>query len=50
MISAGDDRQVIIWDLERIIDLDYFAYACNWIKNYLKTNPTVQQSDRNICN
>ena len=50
LISAGDDRQIILWDLESISRLDYFKYACNWLKNYLKTNPNLEESDRRLCN
>ncbi len=50
LISAGEDHQIILWDLECILKLDYFAYACNWIQDYLKTNPDVAESDRLLCN
>ncbi len=49
LASASDDRAVILWDLERIFSLDESQYACNWLKDYLKTNPDVSEGDRQLC-
>ena len=49
LVSASDDRKVILWDLQRIFRLDESEYACNWLQNYLKTNPEIKTSDRAIC-
>ena len=43
------ERQIILWDLQRIFALDESNYACNWLQNHLKTNPDVPQSDRQLC-
>jgi WD40 repeat protein len=47
--SAGDDRTVILWDVERILKLDELAYACDRVRDYLRTNPEVKEEDRHLC-
>jgi len=46
--SASCDRTVMLirWNL----DLDeLLVRGCNWLRDYLKTNPNVSQSDRTLC-
>ncbi|NEQ21670.1 MAG: hypothetical protein F6K28_21130 [Microcoleus sp. SIO2G3] len=43
--SVGDDRTVILWDVERILKLDELAYACDRVRDYLRTNALVEESD-----
>ncbi len=47
LASASRDQTLILWnlDLENLID-----QACHWVEDYLKTNPKVRKSDRNLCN
>lgn len=45
LISAGDDQTLMVWNLAEILDLDPLTYACNWVRDYLRTNPTVE----NLC-
>jgi WD40 repeat protein/energy-coupling factor transporter ATP-binding protein EcfA2 len=55
--SASDDRTVRLWRIDPddlISDIDIklnkmLKKGCNWIKDYLKTNPNISESDRNIC-
>jgi len=55
--SASADRTVRLWRLDPedlILDLDMklnnlLKKGCHWIGNYLKTNPDVSESDRNLC-
>ncbi len=47
--SAGDDRTIILWDMERILKLDELGYACDRVRNYLRTNALVEESDRLLC-
>ncbi|MEM9271716.1 MAG: AAA-like domain-containing protein [Cyanobacteria bacterium P01_F01_bin.143] len=47
LISSSEDRSVIVWDLEKINNLDLLEYGCDWVKDYLKTNPKVE--DKNLC-
>ena len=50
LVSGGDDSTVIIWDLKKIQKLNELEYACNWVRDYLRTNVEVENSDRNLCN
>ncbi|WP_190240922.1 WD40 repeat domain-containing protein [Nostoc sp. 'Peltigera membranacea cyanobiont' 210A] len=50
LASGGDDQLVIMWDLEQILHLNLLKYTCDWVRDYLKTNITVEKSDRSICN
>jgi WD40 repeat protein len=44
--SASRDKTVILWNL----DLDNLLLrGCNWVRDYLQTNPNVSQSDRHLC-
>jgi len=47
--SVGDDRTVILWDVERILKLDELAYACDRVRDYLRTNSEVKEEDRHLC-
>jgi len=55
--SASFDKTVRLWPIDPedlILDVDVklnnlLKKGCNWIKDYLKTNPNVSESDRHIC-
>jgi len=47
--SVGDDRTIILWDVERILKLDELAYACDRVRDYLRTNAQVKEEDRHLC-
>jgi WD40 repeat protein len=47
--SASQDRTAILWNLERIFQLDFLQYGCNWVRDYLRTNAQVEESDRHLC-
>jgi WD40 repeat protein len=49
LASGGEDLKVIIWDLKRVLQVDLFAYSCQWARDYLRTSEQVQQSDRQLC-
>jgi WD40 repeat protein len=49
LISAGDDQTIIVWNLEQIRHLDPLVYGCNWVRDYLHTNPTVDRADATLC-
>ncbi|MEA5567567.1 AAA-like domain-containing protein [Anabaena sp. UHCC 0399] len=49
LASGGDDNTLIIWNLQRILNLDAPAYGCNLVKDYLKTNIALEDSDRSLC-
>jgi WD40 repeat protein len=50
LASGGDDSRVFLWDLEPVLGLNEFAYACQLARDYLQTNPQVKPRDRNLCN
>jgi len=55
--SVSDDKTVRLCPIDRddlMLDLDIklnnlLKKGCNWIRNYLKTNPNVSESDRHLC-
>ncbi|NJN23008.1 MAG: WD40 repeat domain-containing protein [Leptolyngbya sp. RL_3_1] len=49
LFSASGDNTVIRWDLDAILQLDPLDYACDWVRNYLKTSPTLSPGDRQLC-
>ncbi|HEY9598585.1 MAG TPA: stage II sporulation protein E, partial [Cyanophyceae cyanobacterium] len=53
LASASDDGTVRLWKIDRSkwnLDLDELLLrGCNWLQDYLKTNPNVSQSDRTLC-
>ncbi|MUG93403.1 hypothetical protein F7734_13580 [Scytonema sp. UIC 10036] len=50
LASVSDDKTVILWDLDRVLASDkLFIHACNWVQDYLTTNPDLSESDRNLC-
>ncbi|GET38105.1 AAA-like domain-containing protein [Microseira wollei] len=46
LVSASDEPSVFVWNLQQILHLDEMAYACNWVRDYLRTNAEVKQRDR----
>ena len=49
LISASDEPSIFLWNLAKIINLDELAYACDRVRDYLKTNAEVKQEDRSLC-
>ncbi|BAY76805.1 WD-40 repeat-containing protein [Nostoc linckia NIES-25] len=49
LASGGDDNTLILWNLQRILNLDAPTYACALVRDYLKTNIAVDESDRFLC-
>jgi hypothetical protein len=42
-------RTVLLWNLE-LLDRDILLRrACEWVHDYLKTNPNVTNEDRHLC-
>jgi len=47
MLASGSrDKTVILWNLA--LD-NLLEKGCSWVRDYLRTNPHVQQSDRQLC-
>ena len=50
LVSVSEDELVKLWNLERILNLNPLQYGCNWIEDYLETNPQIkQQSNQDLC-
>jgi WD40 repeat protein len=53
LASASGDGTVKLWRLDSKdwnLDLDeLLVRGCNWLHDYLKTNPNVSESDRTLC-
>lgn len=50
LISGSVDQTAVIWDLDRVTNPDaILAEGCHWLRNYLRTNPELSPSDREIC-
>ncbi|MDT9200621.1 effector-associated domain EAD1-containing protein [Limnospira fusiformis KN01] len=55
--SASADKTVRLWHItpdDLILDLNIklnnlLKKGCNWIRDYVKTNPNVSENDRNLC-
>lgn len=46
--SSSDDGTIILWNKDQM-NLDAMEYACNWVDNYLRSNPNISKSNRNLC-
>ncbi len=46
LASASEDGTMILWNLN--VD-NLLIHSCNWLRDYLKTNPNVSESDRHLC-
>ncbi|WP_013324116.1 AAA-like domain-containing protein [Gloeothece verrucosa] len=49
LASVGDDNSLILWNLPRILHLEPLRAACHLVQDYLKTNLTLEPSERAIC-
>ncbi len=50
LASGSDDLNIILWNLNQAVKLeDVLAYGCQWIADYLRTNPSLSESDRRLC-
>lgn len=47
--AANEDKTIILWNKEQVLTLNPLIYGCNWVHDYLNTNPHVAESDRHLC-
>jgi WD40 repeat protein len=47
--SANEDKSIVLWNQEQVLKLNSLKYGCDWVQDYLKTNPNVSESDRTLC-
>jgi WD40 repeat protein len=45
--SGSSDDMVRLWRVESLEQL--LARGCNWLRDYLTTNPNVKESDKRLC-
>lgn len=51
LASASLDHTVILWTLDQVVDVKpVFQQGCDWIRDYIKTSPEVEERDRSMCN
>ncbi len=48
-VSAGRDKTIIFWSLKDLTLDVLLEHGCNWVQNYLKSNPNLEESDRHVC-
>ncbi|MBE9228739.1 TIR domain-containing protein [Phormidium sp. LEGE 05292] len=50
LASGGLDNNIILWNLQQVGTLDkLLVKGCRWIEDYLKNNPNLEKSDRQLC-
>jgi WD40 repeat protein len=54
LASAGTDTSVRLWRIDstvkQVLPLDALLQkGCNWLHDYLKTNPSISERDRHLC-
>jgi WD40 repeat protein len=49
LATGSGKNRMKLWDVKRILSVDLFDYACDWVRDYLRTNPNVAKSDRDLC-
>jgi WD40 repeat protein len=49
LYSGSDDSQIMVWDLPLIASLNPMDYACDWVRDYLKTRQLVGPGEVNLC-
>lgn len=50
LATAGNDNALTLWNLDYVGDLqELVTRGCDWVQDYLETNPSVEASDRKIC-
>jgi hypothetical protein len=47
--KESDNISFTIWNLNKIRHLNSLDYAWDWVRDYLRTNPEVEGSDRALC-
>jgi WD40 repeat protein len=48
--SGSADNTVILWNLKQVLEKDtILRFSCDWVKDYLRTNAEVEESDRHLC-
>ncbi|MGK7889202.1 MAG: AAA-like domain-containing protein [Leptolyngbyaceae cyanobacterium] len=49
LAALGDDGTLVLWDVPAVLNLQPLDYACEWVRDYLRTNREVSEGDRGLC-
>lgn len=49
LYSGSDNGQLIAWNVNKIRTLDVVAYACDWVRDYLRNSKDLSPQDRQLC-
>lgn len=49
LASGSFDRSVLLWNLNQVLQVDPMMSACEWVRDYLRTNSEIEESDRALC-
>ena len=50
LASASKDETVILWNLQENLDLErLLELGCDWVHDYLKTNPNINDNHKQFC-
>ncbi len=49
LASASSDKTVILWKLADLQLDKLMMSGCDWVRDYLKNNPEVEEGDRTLC-
>ncbi len=54
LVSGSADKTVRLWSKQGAKPLsleleDLVTSGCQWLRDYLKTNPNIRECDRNLC-
>ncbi len=47
--SVSEDNTLILWNVERSLNIDILEYGCSLVRDYLRTNKMLGESDRSLC-
>ena len=50
LAALGDDGTLVLWNVPAVLSLQPLDYACEWVREYLKTNNEVSEADLALCN
>ncbi|MGI0499152.1 AAA-like domain-containing protein [Limnospira platensis] len=49
LANGGANGTITLWQIDNILGLNTLEYACDWIRDYLRTNQDLETSDRRLC-
>ncbi|MEG4942662.1 AAA-like domain-containing protein [Microcoleus sp. F4-D5] len=49
LVSTSHDQRAILWNVKRILNTDPLEFACDFVRDYLRTNAEVKEEDRHLC-